>query len=148
MLRGSRSRIALCGCGAAGTTDERIDVLVRRCDHCDELSHRGSLVLRQQSLAQHAFAARDELHDRLIRLDLGERLAVLDLVAFVLEPLHEATLLHRRRERLHHDLRCHTRSPFARYSMYMTFLTAAIAFAASGLAARSRFFAYGIGTSA
>jgi hypothetical protein len=34
-----------------------------------------------------------------------------------------------------------------RSSMYMTFLIAAIVLAASGFAARSRFFAYGIGTS-
>ena len=35
-----------------------------------------------------------------------------------------------------------------RYSMYITFFTAAIVFAASGFAERSRVFAYGIGVSA
>ena len=57
--------------------------------------------LVDQALPQHAVAARDELHDRLVGLDFGEHVAALHGVAFVLQPFDEAPFFHRRRERLH-----------------------------------------------
>ncbi len=76
-------------------------------DHADELPDRSRVAFVDEALAQHAVAARDELHDRLVRLDLGEHVAVLHGVAFVLQPFDEAPLFHRGGERLHEDFGCH-----------------------------------------
>jgi hypothetical protein len=95
--------------GAAGAAVERVDVLVLGRDHADQRPDRDGVPLVDQPLAQHAIAARDELHDRLVGLDLTDRLAALDDVALVLEPLDEASLLHRRGECLHEDFGCHDR---------------------------------------
>src|SRR5689334_25131418 len=73
------------GCPRAG--DERIDVLVRPSDDACERADRGSVALVDQALAQDAVAAGDELHDRLVRLDFGERFTALDRVASVLSHL-------------------------------------------------------------
>ena len=60
---------------AARSADERTDVLVGTGDHAYQLTHRLRLALRDELLPQHAIGARDELHDRLVGLDLGERVA-------------------------------------------------------------------------
>ena len=146
--------------------DERVDVLVLRRDHAEQLPDGRRLALGEEPLAQHAVGARDELHHGLVGLDLGEHVARLHGVALVPDPLHEAPLLHGGGEGLHHDFGSHRRwgmgtglgsrgsgldwplgrHPGARepraptpdpHSMYMTFFTAAIVFAASGLAERS-----------
>jgi hypothetical protein len=62
--------------------------------------------------------ARDQLHRRLVRLDLGEDVALADLVALVLQPPDELPLLHRRRERLHVDLRRHPFPAAPRYGSH------------------------------
>ena len=109
------------------------------------VTHRTRITLGDKSLAQDAVATRDELHDRFVGFDFRERIATLYGVALVLQPFDETALLHRGRERLHEYFRRHCRESQSRY---MTLRTAAIVFATSGFAARSRFFAYGIGTSA
>ena len=103
---GLSSRRGWSRCGSR-LRDHRIDVLVRPCDHRHELADRPRLTFVDEALAQHAGAARDELHDRLVRLHLGEDVAVLHGVAFVLQPFDEAPLFHRGRERLHEDFGCH-----------------------------------------
>ncbi len=86
---GRRSRLCRAG-------HQCVDVLVRRGDDGDDRAHRRGSIFGEQALPQHAVAARDEFHDRLVGLYLGERLAALHRVAFVLEPLDEAAFLHRR----------------------------------------------------
>jgi hypothetical protein len=56
---------------------------------------------------QHAPDPRDQLHHRLVCLDLGEHVTDRDRIAGLLLPLHQAALLHGGRERLHHDLGGH-----------------------------------------
>jgi hypothetical protein len=92
---------------SAGFGKQRVDVLVRRRDDTDELTNGARLAFADQSLAQDAVAAGDELHDRLVGFDFGERIAALHDVAFVLQPLHEAPFFHRRRERFHENLGSH-----------------------------------------
>src|SRR5262249_5219256 len=104
---------------------------------------RNCRALGDQPLAQHAFAARGELHHGLVGFDFGEDVAALDGVALVLEPLHEAAFFHRGAQGLHEHFRRHRQA-----SMYMTFFTAAIVFGRSGFADFSSAFAYGIGVSA
>ena len=137
-LRGRRAR-------TTGFGKHRVDVLVFGRDDAHELPDGSRFAFAHEPLAQHAVAARDELHDGFVGLDLSERLATLHRVALVLQPFDEAPLFHRGRKRLHEDLRRHG---LLDYSRYMTCLTAAMVFAASGLANFSRFFAYGMGTSA
>ncbi len=61
-------------------------------------------------LQQRARGTREQLHHRLVRLDLGEDIADGDGVTRLLLPLDETTLLHGGRERLHHYGRCHSAS--------------------------------------
>ena len=60
-----------------------------------------------EDLAERAFVDRLEFHRRLVGLDLGEDVAGLDLVAFLLVPLGELALGHGRRQRRHQDLDRH-----------------------------------------
>src|SRR6185369_2790387 len=108
-----------------------------------ERAHRSRRALGDQALPQDAVAPGDEFHDRLVGLDFGEYVTRLHRIAFILEPLRQTTFLHRRAQRLHEHFGRH-----GQLSMYMTFFTAAMVFATSGLAAFSIAFAYGIGTSA
>jgi hypothetical protein len=96
----------LCRCAAAAL-EERVDVLVFPGDDADELTDRRVRALAEHALPEHTVGARHELHDRLVGLDLGDRLAALHGVALVLQPLHEAALLHGGGEGFHHDFRCH-----------------------------------------
>src|SRR5262249_15951590 len=132
--------------GGRRSRNQRVDVLVRRRDHPDERANRLRFALTDETLSEDAVATRDELHDRLVSLDFGEAVARLHGVAFVLPPFHPASLLHRGRERLHEPFRRH--EDLESQSRYMTLRTAAMVFGTSGFAARSRFFAYGTGTSA
>ena len=115
--------------------NERADVLVGGRNHTDQLTDRRCRVLGDEPLAQHAVAARDELHDRLVGLDFGEDVAALHGVALVLVPLHQAPLFHRRRERFHQHFGRHRQSSGvwdqSRYSDLLR--TAAIVFGNVGL---------------
>ena len=84
-----------------------VDVLVRRRDDTNELTDGARITLADQTLSEHAITARNELHDRLVGFDLGEWLAALDGVTFVLQPFHQAPLFHRWRERFHENLGGH-----------------------------------------
>jgi hypothetical protein len=88
----------------AGARDQRRDVLVRVRDHADQAADRRLAARGHQDLAQHAGAERLHLHVGLVGLDLGEHVADLDRVAFVLAPLDDGALLHRRRQLGQHDL--------------------------------------------
>ena len=83
--------------------DDRVDVLVRAADDAEQVAHGARLTFAGDDLADHAIAARDDLHHRLVRLHLGEHVALRDLLALLLRPFDEAPLFHRGRERLHHD---------------------------------------------
>src|SRR5690606_196890 len=91
--------------------------------------------LLQSDILQDTAAARDQLHGRLVGLDLRQDIALGDGVALALQPLDELSLLHRRGQRLHVDLCCHLLSPYlapAEYRLlttrylYSTFSHAAI----------------------
>ncbi len=56
-----------------------------------------------QDLADRAFVDGLDLHGRLVGLDLGDHVAGLDLVAFLLQPLGERALFHGGRERGHQN---------------------------------------------
>ena len=62
---------------------------------------------RHQNLAERAFVDRLHFHGGLVGLDLGDHVAGLDGVAFLLEPLGEVALLHRGRQRGHEDFGWH-----------------------------------------
>ena len=62
---------------------------------------------RHQNLAERAFVDRLHLHGGFVGLDLGDHVAGFDGVAFLLQPLGEIALLHRRRQRGHEDLSRH-----------------------------------------
>jgi hypothetical protein len=57
-----------------------------------------------QDLAERALIDGLDFHRRLVGLDLGDDVAGLDLVAFVLQPLGKVALFHRRREGGHQDI--------------------------------------------
>ena len=67
--------------------------------------------LRHDDLRERALVDRLDFHGRLVGLDLGDHVAGLDLVAFLLQPLGEVALLHRRRERGHEDVDRHRQCP-------------------------------------
>src|SRR5690606_13888577 len=66
--------------------------------------------LRKHPRAKHSLTSRNEFHDRLVGLHLGQHVAVRDRITFVLQPLNEASLLHRGRKCLHVYLGRHRRS--------------------------------------
>ncbi len=81
---------------------DRRFVLALAEDHRDRGVDRDvSGTFGHQDLAERAFVGRLDFHRRLVGLDLGDDVARLDAVAFLLEPLGEVALLHRRRQRGH-----------------------------------------------
>jgi hypothetical protein len=81
-------------------------LLTSLADEGNRLAHR-RLALRQRDLQQHAReVARDLLRD-LVGVDLEERLALLDRVALVLQPLRDRARLHPLAEPRQLDLRRH-----------------------------------------
>ena len=85
-----------------------LHVLAITGQHRDHLidRHIGG-AFRHQNLRQRALVDRFHFHGRLVGLDLGDHVAGLDRVAFLLEPLGEIALLHRRRQRGHSDVDRH-----------------------------------------
>src|SRR5512145_2034401 len=81
-----------------------LDVLLRVGDHADERAHRRLAARRDEDLAQDAVAEGLHLHVGLVRLDLRQHVADLDLVALFLAPLDDGALLHRRGELREDDL--------------------------------------------
>src|SRR5204862_8195986 len=78
------------GRGLGRTGQQGVHVFVLARDDRDELTDRSCIALADEALAQHAVAARDDLHDGLVGFHLGDRLAVLHGVALVLQPFDEA----------------------------------------------------------
>jgi hypothetical protein len=108
LLHGARAGRRLCWRGAAARfREEGIDVLVRRRDDAHELPNGTGVTFADEALAKNPVAACDELHDCLVGLDFGQRIAALDGVALILEPLDQAPFFHRGRKRFHEDFRCH-----------------------------------------
>jgi hypothetical protein len=66
--------------------------------------------LGHQDLAENAFVGRFHFHGRLIGLDLGNHVAGLDDVAFLLQPFGEVALLHGWGQRGHQHLNGHHNS--------------------------------------
>ncbi len=62
---------------------------------------------RDENLAQSTFVHRLELHGRLVGLDLGDHIARLDRVTFLLQPLGKLALFHRGRKRRHQNVNRH-----------------------------------------
>ena len=60
-----------------------------------------------QNLAERALIGRLDFHRRLVGLDLGDDVARLDGLAFLLQPLRKVALLHGRRQRRHQHLNGH-----------------------------------------
>jgi hypothetical protein len=87
--------------------DESVDVFVRGRDDADQLSDGDRFPVADELFPHNTGAPGDQLHDRLVRLDFGEHVTAGDGISLVLRPLDEPPLLHRRGERLHHDLRGH-----------------------------------------
>jgi hypothetical protein len=56
-----------------------------------------------EDLAERALVDGLDLHRRLVGLDLGDDVAGLDGLAFLLQPFGEVALLHGRRQRRHQD---------------------------------------------
>jgi hypothetical protein len=98
--RGSRA-------ASASLPNDLIDVFVGRSDDRDQRPDRRSVTFLRQLLPEDTIATGNQIHDRLVGLDLGKHFARFYGVAFVLQPLHEAALFHRRRERLHYNLGSH-----------------------------------------
>ena len=77
-------------------------------DHAD---HRvdGDIIrtVRHDDLAKQTLIDRLDLHGRLVGLDLGDDVAGLDAVAFLLQPFRKLALLHGRRQRGHEDIGGH-----------------------------------------
>src|SRR5690606_10209929 len=81
--------------------DESGDVLVLGGDDRDDRPHVGGVALGDEMLAHHAGTAGDKLHRGLVGLHLRQDVALVDGLAFLLQPGDQASLLHRRRERFH-----------------------------------------------
>src|SRR5579864_127921 len=74
----------------------------------DELVDRHVIgAFRHHDLGHDAVIDGFVFHGRLVGLDLGDDVAGLDRVAFLLEPLGEIALLHRGRQRRHEDVDGH-----------------------------------------
>jgi hypothetical protein len=110
-LRGRLDRLLGLGrlrCGRTGRPAHHArDVLVRIGDHRDQLADLDGRPFARDDLAEHTLPAGLQLHDRLVGLDLGEHVAVADLVPLVFQPGQDLALLHRRGERFHEDLGHH-----------------------------------------
>ena len=97
------SRLGAAGRGAGG-----LHVLAVAGEHRDHVVDRHILrALGHQDLGDRALVDRLDLHGRLVGLDLGDHVAGLDLVAFLLEPLGKVALFHRGRQRGHQDVDRH-----------------------------------------
>ena len=98
----------------AGRCRRGLHVLAFRRQHRDELvdRHVGG-AFRHHDLGQHAVVDGLVFHRRLVGLDLGDHVAGLDLVAFLLEPARKVALLHRGRQRGHEDVDGHGMFDFA-----------------------------------
>ena len=111
-LRPSRApggAAAAFGAGAlAGRSRRRLRILALAGQHGDQLvdRHVGG-AFRHDDLGQRALVDRLDLHRGLVGLDLGDHVAGLHLLAFLLQPLGEIALLHRGRERGHQDVDRH-----------------------------------------
>ena len=93
---------------------ERLGVLVLAEDEGDGRVDLHALrALGHEDAAERALVHRLHLHRRLVGLDLGEHVAGLDLVAFLLVPLGEIALGHGRRQRRHQHLDRHGASPLS-----------------------------------
>ena len=92
--------------GRGGRGGARILALARQ--HGDGRVDLHALrAFRHQDLRQRALIDGFDFHRRLVGLDLGDHVARLDRVAFLLQPLGERALLHRRRQRGHQDVGRH-----------------------------------------
>ena len=84
-------------------------------DHRDRLVHLDALrAFGNEDAAERAFVGGLHLHGGLVGLDFGEHIARLHLIAFLLVPLGEVALGHRRRERRHQYLDRHRVLPTQR----------------------------------
>ena len=93
-----------------GTQDVPVNdvIAVLAGEHGDHVVDRHILrALGHEDLGDRALVDRLDLHGRLVGLDLGDDVAGLDLVAFLLQPLGEVALLHRRRKSGHQDVDGH-----------------------------------------
>src|SRR5262249_58998709 len=102
------------GTGGAGScrapaggrgSDESSDVIARLSDDADQSPYRRRLPGRNEDLAQNAGTERFHFDVGLVCLNLGQDVAALDPVPFLLEPLDDLAALHRVGELGHDDLR-------------------------------------------
>ena len=93
---------------AARSGARRLCVLALARQHGDQLVHRHvGGAFRHHDLGERALVDRLDLHRGLVGLDLGDHVAGLHLLAFLLQPLGEIALLHRGRQRGHQDVDRH-----------------------------------------
>ena len=78
-------------------------------DHLIDGDALGSFL--NDDLAERAFIDRFDFHGGFVGFDLGDDVAGLDLVAFLLQPLREVALGHCRRQRRHSDFNRHLVCP-------------------------------------
>ena len=78
-------------------------------DHLVDVDALGPFL--NDDLAERAFIDRFDFHGGFVGLDLGDDVAGLDLVAFLLQPLREVALGHCRRQRRHSDFDRHLVCP-------------------------------------
>ena len=87
---------------------ERGGILAFAKDHGDRRIDRDIVgAFGHQDFPERAFVDRFHFHGGFVGLDFGNDIAGFDAVAFLLEPLGEIALLHRRRERGHQNLSRH-----------------------------------------
>ena len=105
---GGRLRLRRGGASLAGAGGGRLHVLALAGQHRDHLvdRHVGG-AFRHHDLGDGALVDRLDLHRRLVGLDLGDDVAGLDRVAFLLQPLGKVALLHRGRQRRHENVDRH-----------------------------------------
>ena len=95
--------------GAFAASARRLHVLAFARQHRDDVVDRHVLrAFRHQDLRKRAVVDRLDLHGRLVGLDLGDHVAGLDRVAFLLQPLRKVALFHGGRQRGHQDVDRHT----------------------------------------
>src|SRR5262249_14196354 len=89
----------------------RLDLFARLADHRDRPPHL-DLAALNGDLQQHSGCVRFDLLRHLVRVELVERLALLDLVAFGLQPLDDRPRLHPLSEARKLDLSRYRGPPF------------------------------------
>ena len=111
-LRRLRLRLLRLGCGLRARRGQRGGIDLRHLRHIlavlgqhgDDGVHRHTLrALRHDDLRQHPLVGGLQLHDRLVRLDLGDHVAGVHLLAFLLQPAGDLALGHGGRERRHEN---------------------------------------------